>query len=171
MSAFRERRSPLLWAGLCFLLLFAGVGQLRFALTRSLPRGIYLALPAPQRFHAGDIVSFCLPSVWASRLRVLHVVGPGSCPGGAQPLAKRVVALSPHVCSSKDGIVIDGNSLPWPVFPLSVPLPPFRHCGSTPPDCLFVLGDGPDSIDSRTFGCIPRGSVLNRVVPLLTEAS
>lgn len=34
-----------------------------------------------------------------------------------------------------------------------------------------ALGDTSDPIDSRTFGCVPRSSVLNRIVPLLTEAS
>lgn len=173
-SAGSERRSRT-WsraaAPLYSILLFAGIAQLRFAFTRSLPRGVYLALPAPQRVLRGDIVTFCAPPAWARRLRALRVVGPGRCPGGVLPLAKRVTALSPQVCALKDGILVNGRLSHWPVLPQGVSLGRFRFCGPTPPDCLFVLGDTPDSIDSRTFGCIPKASVLNRIVPLLTEES
>jgi type IV secretory pathway protease TraF len=33
----------------------------------------------------------------------------------------------------------------------------------------MVFGDTADSIDSRTFGCVKAGSILNRLRPLATE--
>jgi type IV secretory pathway protease TraF len=31
------------------------------------------------------------------------------------------------------------------------------------------LGDTTDSIDSRIFGCVQAGAILNRLVPIATE--
>jgi signal peptidase I len=37
-----------------------------------------------------------------------------------------------------------------------------------PPGHYFVRGDGPRSLDSRSFGCVPRERILGRVVAVLS---
>jgi type IV secretory pathway protease TraF len=142
---------------------------LRFALTPSLPRGIYFARTARPPFRPGDIVSFCPSTSIATTLLARHLVAPGICPGGSVPLAKRIVAISPHACASPEGLRLDERLYPWPRFPAALRLPRFDSCGSTPAGCAFVFGDTPDSIDSRVFGCVETSRFRDLLYPLLTE--
>lgn len=170
-SAVSERRSPSLCRGLAAFLAFAlvvGVQFFRFILTPSLPRGIYLARPAGSG-RIGEIVSFCPPEILGQKLVARRLVTPGYCPGGSVPLAKRITAIAPWACARAEGVLVDGRLLPWPTLPPSLGLPRFEACGSMPADCLFVLGDSRDSIDSRVFGCVSIPSLRDRLVPILTE--
>jgi type IV secretory pathway protease TraF len=146
-----------------------GVSSVRFALTPSLPRGVYLALPPRIPLRRGDIVSFCPAPGVGEILRARHLVAPGSCPGGSVPLAKRIVALGPFACASETGLRLDGDLLAWPAFPRTLSLPRYSAYGPTPKDCVFATGDTVDSIDSRVFGCVSPSQVRDRLVPLLTE--
>jgi type IV secretory pathway protease TraF len=165
-------RQGLRWVGLgASLALLFGSPFLRFVLTPSLPRGLYLALPPRPPYQVGDLVAFCPPAAIGKTLLARHLVAPGRCPGGSVALAKRVAALAALVCAGPEGVAVDGYLLPWPSFPVSLGLPRYRGCGPTPAGCAFVLGDSPDSIDSRTFGCVPVGSLSGRLLPLVTEGS
>ena len=164
ISPWLRRATAILMA----LFLIFGVQLFRFIMTPSLPRGIYLAL-SPRHFRAGDIVSFCPPKVLAKRLLLFRLVGPGHCAGGSVPLAKRVSAIAPSVCSRRDGLVVNGLLRPWPDISPTLSLPRLRGCGPTAAGCAFVLGDSSDSIDSRVFGCISPITLLNRLVPIVTE--
>ncbi|HET7042300.1 MAG TPA: S26 family signal peptidase [Gemmatimonadales bacterium] len=146
----------------------AGIELFRFVLTPSLPRGVYLAreVGAPE---TGLIVSFCPPPALGRALIARRLAAPGYCPGGSVPLAKRIAAIAPFACAGPEGVVINSRLLSWPRLPKSLGLPRFDACGPTPPDCAFVVGDSADSIDSRVFGCIPVGSLRNRLIPILTE--
>lgn len=167
-----ERRS--LWlsikgvAAFAALALILGIHLFRFVLTPSLPRGIYLALsPTPHR--VGDIVAFCPPEIVGRSLVAHRLVAPGYCSGGSVPLAKRIAAIAPWACARPDGVLVNNRHLPWPVLSTALGLPRFQACGPTARDCLFLLGESRDSIDSRVFGCIPVSSLRNRLVPILTE--
>jgi type IV secretory pathway protease TraF len=169
-----ERRSPL--RGLAALAAFAVATafmarHLRAVITPSIPRGLYLSLtPDAQALSPEAIVSFCPPPSVARLLVDHHLEPRGGCPGGSIPLAKRVLARAPHVCTGAFGVRLDHKLLPWPTVPASLPLSRLAYCGSTPPDCLFLGGDSPDSIDSRFFGCVPAGAVIARLFPLLVES-
>lgn len=166
-----ERRSPWLWRGVAAFAAFSlvlGVHLLRFILTPSLPRGIYLALSAtPHR--VGDIVSFCPPEALGRSLVDHRLAAPGYCSGGSVPLAKRITAIAPWACARPDGVLVNNRHLPWPVLSKALGLPRFQGCGQMPRDCLFMLGESLDSIDSRVFGCISASSLRDRLVPVLTE--
>jgi type IV secretory pathway protease TraF len=151
--------------------LLSGSPFLRFVLTPSLPRGLYLSLPPRPPYQVGELVAFCPPAAIGKTLLARHLVAPGLCPGGSVALAKRVAALGAVVCAGPEGVGVDGYLLAWPSFPVSLGLPRYSRCGPTPAGCVFVLGDGPDSIDSRTFGCVPVGSLSGRLLPLVTEGS
>jgi conjugative transfer signal peptidase TraF len=174
-SAVSERRSRsalLRWGGAalaCASVL--GAQQLRFVLTPSLPRGLYLALPPRSTYRAGDIVTFCPPPDIVPPLLKARLAAPGACPGPIVPLAKRIVALGGFACAQPAGITVGGRRLPWPFLSSRLGLPRFHGCGFIPADCAFVLGDSADSIDSRVFGCVPTQSFRNVVLPLLTERS
>jgi type IV secretory pathway protease TraF len=168
-----ERRSPYRRFAACaaFTVATALVARhLRAVITPSIPRGLYLSLsPEARELTPGALVSFCPPPLFARLLVDHHLEPPGGCQGGSIPLAKRVLARAPHVCTGALGVQLNGRLLPWPAVPPSLPLTHITFCGSTPPDCLFVGGDSPDSIDSRSFGCVPDSSVIARLVPLFVE--
>jgi len=140
----------------------------RAILTPSLPRGLYLAVPA-QHLAPPAILELCPPPAIAAILLRTRRIWPGPCPGGSAPLAKRLVAIAPRICSSSHGLQVNDALLAWPRFPPDLDLPRFQSCSTQPPDCLFLLGDSPDSIDSRVFGCIRPEAIRRRLYPLLTE--
>lgn len=186
-SSQGERRSPfrgiagssspswrrlLVLAFLLTVALVAGrlaILYLRVVLTPSIPRGLYLERRPRNPLHVGALVSFC-PERGIALILVRNDLEPrGHCEGGSIPLAKRVLALSPDLCGSSLGLEVDRHLLPWPRIPDYLRLPHLRYCGPTPPDCLFLVGDSPDSIDSRIFGCVPRRSITGELEPLLVE--
>ncbi len=149
------------------LLLACCSRYLRFVLTPSIPRGLYVLNPSARNLTSGDIVAFC-PPPWLAKDLVRQSLEPwGHCPGGSIPLAKRVLAISPKLCSSSSGIAVDRLFLPWPRIPASIELPRLSYCGPTPPDALFLVGESTDSIDSRVFGTISTRSITGRLTPVL----
>lgn len=171
-SAASDRRPPRFarWIGpaLGCLAVF-GISYCRFALTPSLPRGVYLAVSGRAPYRSGDILSFCPVAADGELLLARHLVAPGYCPGGSVPLAKRVVAVGPVACATRNGLRLNNELFPWPVLPQTLGLPRYSACGKTAEDCVFVVGDTSDSIDSRVFGCVSPSQVRDRLVPLLTE--
>jgi len=166
-----ERRSPWLWRGVAALAasaLVLGIHLFRFILTPSLPRGIYLALP-PTPHRVGDIVSFCPPEALGRALVNRRLAAPGYCSGGSVPLAKRIAAIAPWVCTRPGGVLVNSRHLPWPALAKELGLPQLQACGPMPRDCLFMLGEARDSIDSRVFGCVSASSLRDRLLPVLTE--
>jgi conjugative transfer signal peptidase TraF len=114
--------------------------------TRSLPRGLYV-----RRFHdapdRGRLVAFAQPEAARSYLAKL----------GAPPdmmLLKRVAAVGgDHVCLKRDrlhapgaGVRVMGQDR------AGAPLPHWTGCRILETDELFLLGDSPESFDSRYFG-------------------
>jgi type IV secretory pathway protease TraF len=81
-----------------------------------------------------------------------------------------VLAVAPRLCSTASGMAVDDQTLPWPKIPAHLGLSHLQLCGPTPADCVFLVGDSPDSIDSRTFGCIPKTSIAAELRPFLVEA-
>jgi type IV secretory pathway protease TraF len=173
-AAEGERRSPsrtvllsLSKLALLGLLLAWGSRYVRFVLTPSIPRGLYVLNPTARDLTSGDIVAFC-PPPWLAKDLVRQSLEPwGHCPGGSIPLAKRILAISPTLCSTSSGIAVDGLFLLWPRVPPSIKLPRLSYCGPTAPDALFLVGESTDSIDSRVFGTISTRSILGRLTPVL----
>lgn len=113
--------------------------------TPSLPRGIYHLSLAP--VSRGAIVAVTPPRPARQYLRQL------GAPPGAR-LLKRVAAVR------GDTVCRHGQQLTWPrgaVTALSVdrrgrPLPQWQGCRPLGGDEVLVLGDTPNSFDSRYFG-------------------
>jgi type IV secretory pathway protease TraF len=143
--------------------------HVRLVLTPSIPRGVYWVLPVSGPIPLGSLVVFCPPAAFSRLFALRHLEPPGRCPGGSIPLAKRLLARSPRLCAYERGLAVDGRVLLWPRIPPSLPLPRVEACGPTTPDCLFLVGDSPDSIDSRAFGCVRSSDVQCLLRPLWVE--
>jgi type IV secretory pathway protease TraF len=145
------------------------LGYTRLNLTPSLPRGLYLPYRPDRPLAVGALLTFCPPPSLGAKLVAYNLEPRGHCPGGSVPLAKRLLAQAPHLCSESAGVRVNGVLYPWPSLPASRPLPRLAYCGPTPEDCLIVTGDSSDSIDYRVFGCVSAHRVQYGLIPVLTE--
>jgi len=140
--------------------------------TASIPAGIYGRKDVqPTR---GAFVVVCLPARVAALGRERGYVQAGQCPGRAEPVGKRLVALGgDRVGSGSGGITIEGCHLPdseplerdssgrlmaW-VERDELPLQPAE---------VWLMGDDRRSWDSRYYGPVPVESVVAVVEPLWT---
>ena len=164
----------------CALLIGAALAWaagLRVNLTGSMPIGVYQAtsVASATALDPGAIVLACLPVEVARLARERGYVPRGSCPGGAGPIGKIVVAVpGDTVTVTPCGLMVNGRLLsgsqPLARDGHGRPLPPLRRG-------LYLVRTGeiwllsahsPRSFDSRYFG--PLGaervrSVLRTVLP------
>ena len=150
---------------------------LRLNLTGSLPVGLYLESRAsPVR---GAIVLTCLPpAVTAFALERGYVPRGGTCPDGALPVGKPVLAMSGDtVTVMPTGLLVNGapvpNSQPLEADSKGRPLPRLavgRHVVG--PGELWILSSHSRlSFDSRYFGAVQAGQVRAGLRRLWTTGS
>jgi conjugative transfer signal peptidase TraF len=156
-----------------FLALFIIPGRLgiRWNASPSLPVGIYIESAEPS-----SLVEFCPAEPAASFAAARGYRDAGSCPDGATPLMKPVVArVGDTVDFSAQGVAVNRRLLPN-TAPRSAdtqgrPLQHFafgRHVVEK--GTVWVASTyNPRSFDSRYFGPIPEASVRAHLRPLLTE--
>lgn len=107
----------------------------------------------PQR---GQIVVFKAPA------------SASACGGrdGGTTFVKRLIGLPGDVVSERDGVVyIDGKKLDEPYIDPNMRDTFTKSYGRVPPGHYFFMGDNRAfSCDSRTWGTVPRSSLIGRVV-------
>jgi conjugative transfer signal peptidase TraF len=170
-GALAAGRAAGLAAGLAAAAYWSG---LRWNASASIPPGLYRLSHRPAR--RGDLVLACPPEA-ASRLALERRYLPrGACPGGTQPLGKRLLAVAGDgVELSPGGIAVGG--IPAPV-PGSRPLA--RDTAGRPlaawPSGRRTLGAGqvwlfaphPRSFDSRYFGPVAAADCQGVLLPVWT---
>jgi conjugative transfer signal peptidase TraF len=155
---------------------------LRIMLTDSAaPVGIYRVEPLPIQeslggLRRGELVEACLPDAVAQRGVELGYLQPGRCPGGAEPVAKRVGALSGDiVIVSARYVAVNGD----PLSSLSETLPvdsrnrPLDHVtwgtSRVQPQMVWLFGfHNRRSWDSRYFGPVSQSGVRGILMPVVT---
>jgi len=117
--------------------------------SRSLPRGLYRLSDAP--IVKGAIITIAPPAAATAYLERL------SAPPDVR-LLKRVAAEGGDlVCRYEAGLEVDGVTLGVARHDQQGRLlPQWRDCRVLAPGELLVLGDSPDSFDSRYFGPVQR---------------
>ncbi len=175
MADSQTRISPLLVVGVLLFVgtLLAYALGVRFTLTPSIPRGLYLYTDAP--VAVGRLATFCPPEDVAAYALERGYLHRGDCPGEVEPLGKYVLATAGDTVSiSEEGIAVNGRAVPesavyhrdrggreLPHFPFG------RHVVGE--DSLFMFsGHHPRSFDSRYFGPVPASSVISTMRPLWT---
>ncbi len=144
---------------------------LRVNVSSSLPRGIYLRLPARQ-IVPGALVALCLPAEAAALYRA-HAHAPvGSCPDRLPPFLKAVaVSSGDEVAFGPRGLSVNGRLLPASAprrqdsAGRPLPHPPFGTY-RLEPGSLWLYAPHPLSFDSRYFGPQPASAVLYRLAPI-----
>ena len=120
----------------------------------SLPRGLYLRVPD------GAVVRGATVAVAPPERAEPYLAGLGA-PAG-QKLLKRIAAVEGDmVCRSGDEVRTPSRRVMAPSRDRrGVTLPSWSGCRRLAVSEVFLLGDTPDSFDSRYFGPVDRGRIL-----------
>jgi conjugative transfer signal peptidase TraF len=148
----------------------------RVVLTQSVPRGLYRAVDVP--LLRGTLVAFCLSPAVATFATARGYVSWGTCPGGTQPVVKRIGAVAGDTVDLRPNVILV-NGAP---LPNSATLAHDSRGRALPriPRGRYQVADGefwlfathiPESWDSRYFGPVRRGQILStaRAVWTLNE--
>jgi conjugative transfer signal peptidase TraF len=143
---------------------------IRLNTTMSEPVGLYLRTSDA----AAPLVEFCPPEPFAQLSRDRGYRSPGTCPDGAAPLLKAVVARPGDAVElSTSGIAVNGrllvNTAPRAVDSAGRKLTswPFVRYVVQPGTVWVASVYHPRSFDSRYFGPIPMTAIRNHLEPLL----
>lgn len=130
----------------------------------SAPIGLYRVVSgAPER---GDFVLVRIPKS-IEKLAAFR----GYLPAGV-PLIKRVAAVAgDDVCAFSGAIIVNGEIVARQCKADRAGrfLPRWNECQELVQGELFLLGDAPDSFDSRYFGPVTSARVIGRLAPLWTD--
>lgn len=137
--------------------------SLSLQVTGSMPRGLYLVVPA-HRFAVGDIVLLDPPAAVAPMMLERRWIGAG------MKLMKPVAALAgDEVCVRDGAVFVNGRAL-GPVQQrdrLGQPLPRLALCRRLAGDEAFLLSNfTTSSFDSRYFGPVSTSQLQGRAIPL-----
>lgn len=156
-----------------FLALFVIPGRLgiRWNASPSLPIGIYI-----ESSERSALVEFCPAEPAGSFAAARGYRDAGSCPDGATPLMKPVVArFGDTVEFSEDGVAVNRRLLPN-TAPRNADTQgrPLRHFPFgryvVEPGTVWVASTyNPRSFDSRYFGPIPESLIRAHLRPLVTQ--
>lgn len=126
--------------------------------------GLYRVVSgAPER---GDFVLVRLPKS-VEKLAAIR----GYLPAGV-PLIKRIAAVAgDDVCAFDGAIIVNGELVARQrkVDQAGRSLPRWNECRELVQGEFFLLGDAPDSFDSRYFGPVTSARVIGRLAPLWTD--
>ena len=130
----------------------------------SVAAGLYRVISgAPER---GDFVLVRIPKS-IEKLAAMR----GYLPAGV-PLIKRVAAVAGNdVCAFDGAIIVNGGIVARQrkADRAGRSLPRWNECRALAGGEFFLLGDAPDSFDSRYFGPVSSARVIGRVVPLWSD--
>jgi conjugative transfer signal peptidase TraF len=156
--------------------------RLRIMLTdSSAPVGIYRVEPlfspeSARDLKHGELVEACLPDAIAQRGLERGYLQPGGCPGGAEPIAKRVGALAGDIIVISAGYVaVNGDRLSSvsETSPIDSRGRILEHVAwgarRVDPDSVWLFGfNNPRSWDSRYFGPVSSMDVRGVLTPVVT---
>jgi len=131
--------------------------------THSAPIGLYLRASA-------DVESGAWVLVRAPRDAADMAASRGYLPRSV-PMVKRVAASSgDHVCRAGQSVSINAHTVAQALWrdSLGRALPVWSGCIDLKPDQIFLITSPPTSFDSRYFGPVPTGNVIERIAPLWT---
>jgi conjugative transfer signal peptidase TraF len=149
---------------------FGGAG-LRINTSPSLPMGLYVV----SRNLNANLVEFCPAEPFGSLAIVRGWRAAGSCPDGAAPLLKPIVARAGDVVEmSAIGLTVNGrllsNTAPLARDSKGRPLRPwaFGRYAVGPQTVWVASSYNAQSFDSRYFGPVPVTVIRDHLRPLLT---
>ena len=138
-----------------------------FNITRSMPIGLYIAIPG-MNLRTGDYVVFDAPEK-AKSLILERNYGDGN---PDRMFLKRVGALPGDIYGVMDDVLLVNGEKKGDVLLYDHdgnPMPVEEGFHMVRKGTFLPLGDKVNSLDGRYFGTVPVESIRMRVVPLITE--
>jgi conjugative transfer signal peptidase TraF len=164
---------PACGGGVLILLLAAKWVGLRFNDSPSMPTGLYVTTSSESN---STLVVFCPAGPFSTLSVKRGYRSRGSCPDGAEPLAKPIAARSGEMVElSERGMAVNGRLLPntAPLATDSAGRPlyhwPFGRYVVVAGSVWVASCYSPRSFDSRYFGPVELSQVREQVRPILTH--
>jgi conjugative transfer signal peptidase TraF len=146
--------------GLVSGIVLALCSVVRLNISPSAPLGLYRMVDQP--VSRGVLVAACVPPAAARLARERGYLAAGSCPGGTQPVLKRIGAVPGDLVDLElDGLAVNGTRLPDSAPAVSDsrgrPLPhaPWGRTVVAPGEVWLIGIETTRSWDSRYFGPVP----------------
>ena len=165
-------RPAVLSTGLASGVVLGLCSVVRLNVSPSIPPGFYRTVDEP--VARGVLVVACVPPASARLAQERGYLGEGSCPGGTQPVLKRIAAVPGDLVDLEaDGVAVNGARLPDSAPSMSDsrarPLPhaPWGHTVVAPGEVWLIGVETTRSWDSRYFGPVPLDHI-HAVRPVLT---
>jgi conjugative transfer signal peptidase TraF len=165
-------RPIVLSTGLVSGIVLALCSVVRLNISPSAPLGLYRMVDQPA--VRGVLVAACVPPAVTRLARERGYLAGGSCPGGTQPVLKRIGAVPGDLVDLElDGLAVNGTRLPDSAPAMSDsrgrPLPhgPWGRTVVAPGEVWLIGIETTRSWDSRYFGPVPLDHV-HAVRPVLT---
>jgi len=165
-------RPAVLSTGIASAVVLALCSVVRLNVSPSVPLGLYRVVDEP--VARGVLVVACVSPAAARLARERDYLGKGSCPGGAQPVLKRIGAVPGDLVDLEpSGVAVNGERLPDSAPAMSDsrgrPLPhaPWGRTVVAPGEVWLIGIETTRSWDSRYFGPVPLDHV-HAVRPVLT---
>jgi len=144
----------------------------RLNLSASIPPGLYRV--TKDSIARGSLVLVCLPPSLSVFARSRDYIGAGSCEDGNAPVGKVVAATTGDTVDlGPDGVVVNGHQLPN-TRPLlddergrRLPHPTRGRYLVSSGQVWLLSTYSERSFDSRYFGPVPSGQIVNRVRAIL----
>lgn len=166
------------WVGLValggVLVALAGAGAgLRVNTSASMPIGLY-RVREDVPIIRGEMVVACPTADAVFIAAERGWIGAGSCPTGLEPLIKTIVAVAgDSIDVTSEGLRVNGRPLADSAQLLTdsagraMPSIPLGHY-TVPTGAVWLMGQGSRSFDSRYFGAVPVGELIDTAMPLVT---
>ncbi|MCZ7497261.1 conjugative transfer signal peptidase TraF [Agrobacterium tumefaciens] len=159
----------------CVAIFAAGaIAGFRINLTPSEPLGLWRIQPLERAVAVGDLVFVCLPATGVfAEARARGYLRGGTCPTGAAPLIKMVIAVEGQRVDIGAEVHVDGLRIPQTSVVRADGRGRLLHSGRSgivPPGNIFLYSPFSASWDSRYFGAVPASGILGLAVEVLTYA-
>ena len=140
----------------------------------SVALGYYIKLPIIRHIQVNQVYSICINNqVAINELKQLDIpqVSNGICRSNIVPLLKRVIAKNGDtILITKDGILINNKLIPNILTiknsKIKLTKIPIGTKFNLKKDEYWVMGDTPNSYDSRYFGIVSESEFINKALKL-----
>lgn len=169
LTRFRALRWPMYLFGALLLVGLAlyGIGGYRWNHSTSMPYGLYQLTSEP--YARGDIVFTCFPEPAARLAKERGYLGWGLCPGGTEPLFKRVLALSSDaVTLTAKELTVNGTVIPFARIERDANNRQMPHANLSAHGVWVGSTYNRNSYDSRYFGAIDPDLIKSKAVAIWT---
>lgn len=156
-------------------LMLMKIFSVTFNFTPSMPIGFYYKISKAVNLKVGEDVEVCLPEKIGKVGLKRGYIDEGSCPGGFEPIVKKLIAVpGDKISLTKKSIIVNGVEYRAPYIEYDMHgnhmiAYPIKEITSTNKYWLYGANDPKYSWDSRFYGGVEIQNIKGVVRPLFTS--